>query len=56
MNNSLKDSDIFFINVILMFSYINSRSPHYVGTDGYFACSIKEAYPETIRKYIENQG
>lgn len=25
-------------------------------SDGYFACSIGEASPETIRKYIENQG
>ena len=24
--------------------------------DGYFVCSIGEANPETIRKYIENQG
>ena len=25
-------------------------------SDGYFACSIGEANPETIRRYIENQG
>lgn len=25
-------------------------------TDGYFACSIGEASPETIKAYIENQG
>lgn len=25
-------------------------------SDGYFVCSIGEANPETIRKYIENQG
>ncbi|MFA8030252.1 IS200/IS605 family transposase [Helicobacter pylori] len=25
-------------------------------TDGFFACSIGEANPETIRSYIENQG
>lgn len=25
-------------------------------TDGYFVCSIGEANPETIRKYIQNQG
>ena len=25
-------------------------------TDGYFACSIGEVSPETIRRYIENQG
>ena len=25
-------------------------------SDGYFACSIGEANPDTIRKYIENQG
>ena len=25
-------------------------------SDGYFACSIGEASPETIRRYIENQG
>ncbi|EAJ7968272.1 IS200/IS605 family transposase, partial [Campylobacter coli] len=24
--------------------------------DGYFACSVGEATPETIKKYIENQG
>ena len=24
--------------------------------DGYFACSIGESSPETIRKYVENQG
>ncbi len=25
-------------------------------TDGFFACSIGEANPETIKAYIENQG
>ena len=25
-------------------------------SDGYFACSIGEANPETVRRYIENQG
>ena len=25
-------------------------------SDGYFACSIGEASPETIRQYISNQG
>ena len=25
-------------------------------SDGYFSCSIGEASPETIRRYIENQG
>ena len=25
-------------------------------SDGYFACSIGEASPETIKKYIETQG
>ncbi|WP_104758782.1 IS200/IS605 family transposase [Helicobacter bizzozeronii] len=25
-------------------------------TDGFFACSIGEANPETIKRYIENQG
>lgn len=25
-------------------------------SDGYFACLIGEASPETIRRYIENQG
>ena len=25
-------------------------------SDGYFVCSIGEASPNTIRKYIENQG
>ena len=25
-------------------------------SNGYFVCSIGEANPETIRKYIENQG
>lgn len=25
-------------------------------SDGYFACSIGEANPETIKAYIENQG
>ena len=29
---------------------------HTFWSDGYFACSIGEASPETIRKYIENQG
>ena len=31
-------------------------SKHTFWSDGYFACSIGEANPETIRKYIENQG
>ena len=25
-------------------------------SDGYFVCSIGEVNPNTIRKYIENQG
>ena len=25
-------------------------------SDGYFVCSIGEASPETVRRYIENQG
>lgn len=25
-------------------------------SDGYFVCSIGEANPDTVRKYIENQG
>jgi putative transposase len=25
-------------------------------TDGYFVCSVGEASPETIQKYIQNQG
>lgn len=29
---------------------------HTFWSDGYFACSIGEASPETIRNYIENQG
>lgn len=29
---------------------------HTFWSDGYFACSIGEANPDTIRKYIENQG
>ena len=29
---------------------------HTFWSDGYFVCSICEADPETIRKYIENQG
>ena len=29
---------------------------HAFWSDGYFACSIGEASPETIRRYIENQG
>ena len=29
---------------------------HTFWSDGYFACSIGEANPETIRRYIENQG
>jgi len=29
---------------------------HTFWSDGYFACSIGEANPETIRIYIENQG
>lgn len=29
---------------------------HTFWSDGYFACSIGEASPETIKRYIENQG
>ena len=29
---------------------------HTFWSDGYFACSIGEANPETIKQYIENQG
>lgn len=29
---------------------------HTFWSDGYFACSIGEASPETIREYIESQG
>jgi len=29
---------------------------HTFWSDGFFACSIGEANPETIRRYIENQG
>ena len=29
---------------------------HTFWSDGYFVCSIGEADPDTIRKYIENQG
>ena len=29
---------------------------HTFWSDGYFVCSIGEANPETIRRYIENQG
>ena len=29
---------------------------HTFWSDGYFVCSIGEAFPETVRKYIENQG
>ena len=29
---------------------------HTFWLDGYFACSIGEASPETIRRYIEHQG
>ena len=29
---------------------------HTFWSDGYFVCSIGEASPETVRKYIENQG
>ena len=29
---------------------------HTFWSDGYFVCSIGEANPETIKKYIENQG
>lgn len=29
---------------------------HIFWSDGYFVCSIGEANPDTIRKYIENQG
>ena len=29
---------------------------HTFWNDGYFVCSIGEANPDTIRKYIENQG
>ena len=29
---------------------------HTFWSDGYFACSIGEANPETIKRYIENQG
>ena len=30
--------------------------PHLFWSDGYFVCSIGEASPETIRKYILSQG
>ena len=30
------------------------KNAHFL-SDGYFACSICEASPEAIRKYIENQ-
>jgi len=41
--------------------YHNFLSKHFwkektFWTDGYFICSIREASPETIRKYIQNQG
>ena len=29
---------------------------HTFWSDGYFVCSIGEASPETVRRYIENQG
>lgn len=29
---------------------------HTFWSDGYFVCSIGEANPDTVRKYIENQG
>ena len=29
---------------------------HTFWSDGYFVCSIGEANPNTVRKYIENQG
>lgn len=29
---------------------------HSFWSDGYFVCYIGEANPDTIRKYIENQG
>jgi len=29
---------------------------HTLWSDGYFVCSIEEANPETIRRYIEQQG
>ena len=29
---------------------------HTFWSDGYFTCSIGEANPETIKRYIENQG
>ena len=29
---------------------------HTFWSDGFFVCSIGEASPETVRKYIENQG
>jgi putative transposase len=31
-------------------------SEHTFWSDGYFVCSIGEANPDTIKKYIENQG
>ncbi len=29
---------------------------HTFWSDGYFVCSIGEANPDTVRRYIENQG
>jgi putative transposase len=29
---------------------------HTLGSDGYFACSIGEASPDTVRQYILSQG
>ena len=33
-----------------------SGKKHTFWIDGYFVCSIGEANPDTIRKYIESQG
>ena len=50
---------VFTIELWKQFPNILSKQfwkEHTFWSDGYFVCSIGEANPDTIRKYIENQG
>jgi putative transposase len=42
----------------LHYTYLSRQfwKEHTFWSDGYFVCSIGDANPNTIRKYIENQG
>ena len=44
---------------IAIFCHIGHKQfwkEHTFWSDGYFVCSIGEANPNTLRKYIKNQG